>query len=164
MDIDYAILENLYKPKDGDEIIVWDKEKSPDHVGLSVIKAYPDNCGFVPVKLFDGKDAVVAGDGADADPGQGRRCAAFDVDDMGQRVGDDLVAGAALRQNGDVVAHGARRQQKGRLLAHHRSDPFAQAIHGRVVAVLFVTVKLATSAEETVPSAILRSLSVWPVA
>ena len=53
--------------------------------------------------------------------------------------GNDLVPRSAVGGDGDVVAHGTGRQEKGSLLAHQLGGPFAQPIDGGILAPLLVS-------------------------
>ena len=53
-------------------------------------------------------------------------------------VADHLLAGAAVHQQCDLVAHGAGREEDPRLLAQHRSHARLQRVDGGVLAALLV--------------------------
>ena len=57
---------------------------------------------------------------------------------MRVRGGDDLVAGPAVDQDRNLVAHGAGGEEQGRFLAEKIGDARAQAIDARVLAALLV--------------------------
>ena len=59
-------------------------------------------------------------------------------EDVAGVVRDHFLAGAAVGEDGDHVAHGAGGQEHRRLLAEQGRHPVAQGVHGRVVAVLLV--------------------------
>ena len=70
--------------------------------------------------------------------GQRPWAAAFVGDDVRQFVRQDLVAGAAMGQDRDLVAHRAGRQKNRRFLAEQRGHPVAQLMDRGIVAVLLV--------------------------
>ena len=74
----------------------------------------------------------------DAGARQRPRPAALAGENVGGVMGKDFVAGPAVGQHRDLVAHGAGGQEHGGLLAQQRRHPLAQGGDGRVVAVLLV--------------------------
>ena len=71
-------------------------------------------------------------------PGQRPRRAALAGRDMGHRMGENLIAGAAMGENGDLVAHRARRQEHRRLLAEEVCHAGAEGVDRRILAALLV--------------------------
>ena len=60
------------------------------------------------------------------------------IDDVGGAVGDHLVAQPAMNADGDLVGHGAARQEDRVLLAQKLADALAQAVDGGVFHLLLV--------------------------
>ena len=75
---------------------------------------------------------------SDGDAGERGRCAALCGDDMRGFMRNDFVAGTAMRQDGDLVAHGAGGQEHRCLLAEQRGHAVAERMHGGVIAVLLI--------------------------
>ena len=63
-----------------------------------------------------------------------RAGAALEVDRVRALADDDLVAGARLRRDGELVAHRAARHEERRLLARDARHLLLEGVHGRVVA------------------------------
>src|SRR3546814_11996534 len=57
------------------------------------------------------------------DAGEGSRAAALAIQDMRAAVRDDLLARSAEAVAGELVAHGARRQEQRRVLDHQLGGP-----------------------------------------
>ena len=72
------------------------------------------------------------------DAGKDRRPAAFRRNDVGRAVGDDFVAWTAVDQDGDLVAHGARRHENRRLFAKKLTGHGTQAVNAGVFIALLV--------------------------
>ena len=89
-------------------------------------------------KLLRRIDAGLAVERAHHGAGERRRAAALRRDDVRGAVADHLLAGAAVHQQCDLVAHGAGREEDSRLLAQHRGHARLQRIDGGVLAALFV--------------------------
>src|SRR3546814_11011769 len=68
------------------------------------------------------------------DAGEGRRAAALEIQDMRAAVRDDLLARSAVDVDGELVAHGARRQKHRRLLAQQLGGHRAEAVNAGIVA------------------------------
>ena len=64
--------------------------------------------------------------------------AAFAGDDMRADMGQNFIARPAMGERRRDVAHGARGHEHGGFLAEQVSDTFAQQVHRRIVADLFV--------------------------
>ena len=64
--------------------------------------------------------------------------ARFQDDDVRSAIRDDLVAGAAMNQECNLVAHRAGGQEDGGLLAQKRRHFFAERVYARVLVALFV--------------------------
>src|SRR3712207_6457063 len=76
---------------------------------------------------------------SNVDAGECGGAARLEVDRMGGMVGQHLVAGAAVHPERDLVAHRARRQEDGHLLAEEVRDHLGQQVDRRVFAFLLVT-------------------------
>ena len=83
-------------------------------------------------------DPGLAVESADHGAGERRRAAAFGGDDVGGAVADHLVAGAAMDQQRDLVAHGAGREEDGGLLAQQGRDARLKRVDRGVFAALLV--------------------------
>jgi hypothetical protein len=83
--------------------------------------------------------AALALESQDQRAGERAHSTALVLDDVGGFVGQNLVAGTAVRPDRDLIAHRARRQKHRRLLAEQRGHAVAERVHGRIVAMLFVT-------------------------
>ena len=90
------------------------------------------------LNLFAGEHPVGTVEHADHDAGIGGRAAGFGIDDVRGLVGDDLVTQAAMDSDGDLVAHGAARQEDRIFLAQELADPLAQPLDGGVFVFLLV--------------------------
>ena len=88
--------------------------------------------------LIGGENAQIAVQGAGLRHGHGRRPAAFRVYGMGGVVQDNLVPGFAMDPEGNLIAHGARGHEHGRLLAQQLRHHGAKLVDGRVFELLFV--------------------------
>ena len=86
--------------------------------------------------LLAGEDAAHALQGPDHGARQGRGAAGLRMDRVGGLVQDDLVARLAPDPVGDLVAHGARRQEQGGLLAQQLGGLVLKPVRGRVSALL----------------------------
>ena len=88
--------------------------------------------------LLAGEHAIGTVDHADHDAGIGGGATRLGVDDVGRAVGDHLVAQPAVHADGDLVAHGAARQEHGVFLAQKFADLVAQAVDRGVFHLLLV--------------------------
>src|SRR3546814_18282151 len=70
--------------------------------------------------------------------GEGCRAAAFEVQDVRRAMGDDLLARATVDVDGELVAHGAGRQEDRGLLVQQLRRHLAEAVHTGIVAALLV--------------------------
>ncbi len=89
-------------------------------------------------QAVDGELAVVALQGCDLEAAESCVDAAFAGQDMRGLVRENFVRRPAMAEDAGDIAHGAGRQKHRRLLAEQIGDPFAQQVHRRVVAHLFV--------------------------
>ena len=85
-----------------------------------------------------GEHAARAGQRHDLHAGEGGMRRALAGEDVAGLVRDDLLAAAAVRQDGNDVAHRAGGQEYGCLLAQQRGHAVAQGMHGRVAAGLLI--------------------------
>jgi len=90
------------------------------------------------VKRFGREFAVFARQRRDLETAKRGMRAAFAGDQMGARMGQNLVARPAIGQRRRDIAHGARGHEHGGFLAEQIGNAFAQQVHGRVVADLLV--------------------------
>ena len=75
-----------------------------------------------------GEDPILAFDGPGLRPGQRRRPARLRREHMRHIGADDFVAGPAVHQHGDLIAHGPRRQEDGGFLAELLGNAILQRI------------------------------------
>ena len=79
-----------------------------------------------------------SGERAHLHAGEGPGSAAFTMQNVGERVGEDFVAGSALDEDGDLVAHRAGRHEYGGFLAEQLGHAVAEFVGGGVLAGLLV--------------------------
>jgi hypothetical protein len=89
-------------------------------------------------ELVGAEDSVGRRDRTHGAAREDRRSRAFRRDDVGVRRGDDFIARLTMHRQRDLVAHGAGRQEEGRLLAEKPRHCLVQEIDRRVLAALFV--------------------------
>ncbi len=88
--------------------------------------------------LPGGKNPVLTRDRPDHGAGDTSSAAGFEIDNVRGLIGDDLVTRPAMDRQGDLIAHGPRRQKYRRLFAQQLGNHAAQPIGCRILAGLLI--------------------------
>ena len=90
-------------------------------------------------KLLRSEDPPFAGKRIGHSPCECCRASCFIVASVGCFIHDDLIARPAVDAEGDLIAHGPRRQVDGILFAQKIADHFHQSVDRRIFLLLFVS-------------------------
>ncbi len=90
-------------------------------------------CDAVP-----GENAAIAGDGAQLAAGEGGGHGHLPIQNVGERLADDLLAGLGVNADGDLVAHGAGGNEEGGFPAEDLGGAGFEAVDGGVFGVHIV--------------------------